>query len=195
MSNVFPYVVSFREKTTGGPTHRRQHVILIESSRSRKKDWVLRAKDGWDTEWSTVVNVSQRFEEFFKTHQIEKTEFPRACGGTYEAERDFYGTLGYTHNTFFWNLMRWGLVEAIRGTFVSVLEDETNALTPHFEKMLKEIPAPDEVKGKEVERLEDPSGLAPALVWVTQGLNFNYPYISTLEEVYKSISLNIDANF
>lgn len=206
-THVYPYVFSFRERSSNGQTFPRTHVVLIESTRSRKKDWVLRAKDGWDNEWCTVINVPERFKAFMAASKYEQKGFEHKAkilevyGVSKEMPANRYmmmreamgGHLGYSYNTFFWNMMHFAFVEAIRKSHVFVLEDEVHNLTDHFTEKLEAIPSPDMIPGKPLDH--DISSLSEAFQWQIEGLNYGFDYHAALEEALKPLNFKLICSF
>lgn len=187
-THVYPYVFSFKNhKGT-----RETRVVLIESSRTRKGDWVIRAQGSWDDQWSTVVNVTKRFGSFLDASIYETKKFALQSG-TYEFSREqMGGKLGYSWNIFFWNLMRWSFVRAVAVDFnVRVLEDELYDNPAKIEAALNAIPDPTHVVGQAKDNLS----LSGPVAWQYEGLSYGYPYLSDLENILAKIRFKIETNY
>lgn len=196
-SRAYPITYSFLDQTSR-KRGRITHCAIIETSLSRKKEWVIRSKSHWDDEFTTVVNCDQHFKEFFAASIYETREF--IVGGsangtvrTHPRHREqMGGKLGYERGTFFWNLMGWAFVSAHANMLIHTLEDA--AEERHIDA-LKALPEPHAIAGKERDRLSD-GGIAQEyreeFEWSTAGLEYQFDYYSEMVRILKPIGFRID---
>lgn len=197
-SHVYPFVFSFKPRNKNTETR----VVLLDTTRSRKGDWVIRVKDGWDEPWATIVNVDKTFGSFLTFSRSETKHFqvkPIVIDGvSVEAKRPEIkarrelegGKLGYSRGAFFWNVLRWSFVQAIANGYVHSLDDYL--YEDEFDRKLNELPDPTEIEGKKrtgIEKLPD------YLQWEYAGLDYNFDYLQKLEKILKPINFKILTHF
>lgn len=92
--------------------------VLLWTTQNRKKEWVMQGREAWDGCWHQIVNVDRHF------------------GASLELDG------------FFWRLIGWSLVVALRSQIFHVLEDEINDLPEEIKNRLFEIESPDKSNKK-----------------------------------------------
>lgn len=194
-SNVYPFVFSY--KTLSARRDTRTQIVLLDTTRSRKGDWVIRAKDGWDESWATVVNVDQTFGHFLTLSRVETKVFQGIKSKQegkkvpFQVSRELEGgKLGYSRNTFFWNVLRWSFVTALVDGYVSSVENYIYSLK--LEEKLHDLPTPVEIEGKERSKL---TTLPESLQWQYAGLDYHFDYLKRLEKILKPIEFKILTHF
>lgn len=189
MSHVYPVTYTFVDHDGSQPTYN----CLIESTRTRRKQWVIRVKESCDEPWSTVLNCDDEFGDFMRASKKESREV-KAPMGTWVVHRELMGgLLGYDGCTWFWNVVGYAFARALGDFHIHTHEDAVSGQRSDLEGRLGALPDPTQLRGTPRETAD--FGDSDTLRWQYEGPDYTFDYHEAVERILAPIGFKVVCKF